>query len=89
MIKKEFLDLLVRLMCNEELDFEYNGVTYGIVHNYPYVYLCGNVIYSSDGCKSDLIGEYSSIFDLLDNARIEGKTIEEIQQELTMAEYTI
>lgn len=87
MNKKEFLDFLIKLMRNEELDFEYRGVVYGVVHEPPYVCLYGNVVYDHGGCKSEEIGKYISIFELLDKAEIEGKKIEEIKQEITMAEY--
>lgn len=78
--------LLLRLMNNEELDFEYNDIRYSIVHNPPYIYLGRNVIFRNNEYKTEEVEQYSSIFELLDQFTIEGKKIKELWKDITLCE---
>ncbi len=73
---------LLRLMCNEELDFEYKGITYSITHEPPYVYLWRNVIFRNHKYEAEKVEQYSSISELLDKFTIEGKKIKEILKDI-------
>jgi hypothetical protein len=69
------------LFSNEEFEFEYNDITYEIVHNPPYVELYFDVKYINRKNSFQKYEKYSSASELLELSRIENQKIEDIWEE--------
>ena len=82
MNKEDYKEFIAELLCNDELEFEYKGVEYGIMHNPPYVYLCRNVIFLNGKYESEKYEPYSTIEQLIAEATFDGKKLDEIQSDI-------
>ncbi len=82
MNKEDYKEFIAELLCNDELEFVYKGVEYGIMHNPPYVYLCRNVIFINGRYESEKYEAYSTIEQLIAEATFDGKKLDEIQQDI-------
>lgn len=78
-VYEEFIDYL---LCNDELEFVYKGVEYGVMHNPPYVYIGWDPISCDNTYGNKKYMQYSSISQLLDEFTIDGKKLDEIQQDI-------
>ena len=76
--KITYEEFALLLSINEELDFEYNNILYGIIHNPPKVFIGINVVYNEDKCTTERFEEYSNVEEMLNNFEINGKTIKDI-----------
>jgi len=77
-------EFVLLLSINEELDFEYSGILYSIVHNPPFVFLGRNVVYENGKYTTEKVAQYSTVFDLLDLTRIDNKAIKDIWEFITI-----
>ena len=82
MNKEDYKKFIAELLCNDELEFVYKGVEYGVMHNPPYVYLCRNVIFINGKYESEKYEAYSTIEQLIAEATFDGKKLDEIQQDI-------
>lgn len=82
MNKEDYKEFIAELLCNDELEFVYKGVEYGVMHNPPYVYLCRNVIFINGKYESEKYEAYSTIEQLIAEATFDGKKLDEIQQDI-------
>ncbi|MFQ9737678.1 MAG: hypothetical protein ACLR06_08055 [Christensenellaceae bacterium] len=79
---QSYESFVLRLISNEELDFKYKDILYSIIHNPPYVYLGINVTFDNKEYKTEKVERYLSIFELLDQFRIDGKRIREFWEDV-------
>ncbi len=86
MDKHAYDNFLLRLINNEELEFKYKGITYAVVHDPPYVYIFRNVIFANKKYTTESYERYSSIYQLLDSFKIDGKKIEDIWYKITVCD---
>lgn len=86
MNKQTYESFVLRLISNEELDFKYKNIRYSIIHNPPYIYLGQNVTFFNHEYKKEKWEQYSSIFQLLDEFKIDGKKISELWDDITLCE---
>ena len=82
MNKKEYEEFIADLLCNDEFEFEYKGVEYGIMHNPPYVYIGWDPVSYDNTYGNKKYMQYSSISQLLNEFTIDGKKLDEIQSDI-------
>ena len=82
MNKEDYKEFIAELLCNDELEFVYKGVEYGIMHNPPYVYIGWDPVSYDNTYGNKKYMQYSSISQLLNEFTIDGKKLDEIQQDI-------
>ncbi len=79
-------DFMIKVLSSDEFDFAYKGVTYSILHNPPYVYVCCDVTFLDGQYCSKTYKHYYSNLELLEQFTINGKKLRELWNDIIIEE---